>query len=73
MVGTAVTQQENETTYTCAICYRTIPQSSPDLLKVKVSRPSTAPFQELFVHRTCLKNVIHSKIPLGEVFDEDVL
>jgi hypothetical protein len=72
MVGAAVTQQESET-YTCAICYKTIPQSSPDLLKVNVSRPSTAPFQELFVHRACLKNVIHPKIPLGEVFDEDVL
>lgn len=69
MVGIAVTEQENDTTYTCAICYETISQSSPDLLKARISRLFANPYQDLFVHRACLKRLLHSRFPLGEVFE----
>lgn len=72
-MGTAVTEHRSERTYTCAICYETIPASSPDLLILNISRPAASPFQELFAHRACLKRVIHPKIPLGEVFDNEAL
>ena len=55
--------------YHCAICYGEIPESSPELMTIRVSHASTPLFQELFMHRRCLVSVLDDRIPLGEVFE----
>ncbi|MFI0348911.1 hypothetical protein [Actinomadura sp. 9N407] len=55
--------------FTCSFCAGTIPEASPELRRLTVSRLDGFPSQELFVHRTCLIRTMSSDIPRGEVFE----